>query len=141
MLLSKSPYKDQPGDTQFFLQALKDRSTAIPNLVSPHLGNKVAASWTIPSTKASAQPAAAKSSDNIIAALPLGGRIHIEPWNNRLEMMKPNTSGPLAEDEKMPFEVTPFVIYLTRQIDPVPTRAVDAESLEPDTDPIAPAVP
>jgi hypothetical protein len=41
----------------------------------------------------------------------------------------------------MPFEVTPFVIYLTRQIDPTPARAVDAESLEPDTDPIAPAVP
>ena len=141
ILLSKSPYKDQPGDTQFFLQALKDRSTAIPNLVSPHLGNKVAASWTIPSEKTSAQPASAKSSDSIIAALPLGGRIHIEPWNNRLEMMKPNTSGPLAEDEKMPFEVTPFVIYLTRQIDPTPARAVDAESLEPDTDPIAPAVP
>ena len=141
ILLSKSPYKDQPGDTQFFLQALKDRSTAIPNLVSPHLGNKVAASWTIPSEKTSAQPASAKSSDSIIAALPLGGRIHIEPWNNRLEMMKPNTSGPLAEDEKMPFEVTPFVIYLTRQTDPTPARAVDAESLEPDTDPIAPAVP
>jgi len=140
-LLSKSPYKDQPGDTQFFLQALKERSTAIPNLVSPHLGNKVAASWTIPSTNTPAQPVAAKSSESIIAALPLGGRIHIEPWNNRLEMMKPNTSGPLAEDEKMPFEVTPFVIYLTRQIDATPARAVDAESLEPDTDPIAPAVP
>jgi hypothetical protein len=140
-LLSKSPYKDQPGDTQLFLQALKDRSTAIPNLVSPHLGNKVAASWTIPSTKTSAQPAAAKTSDNIIAALPLGGRIHIEPWNNRLEMMKPNTSGPLAEDEKMPFEVTPFVLYLTRQIDSAPAQALGAESLEPDSDPIAPAVP
>jgi hypothetical protein len=140
-LLSKSPYKDQPGDTQFFLQALKDGSNTIPNLVSPHLGNKVAASWTSSSVGTSAHPAAVKSSDNIIAALPLGGRIHIEPWNNRLEMMKPNTSGPLAEDEKMPFEVTPFVIYLTRQIDSPPARAVDAESLEPDSDPIAPAVP
>lgn len=140
-LLSKSPYKDQPGDTQFFLQALKDGSNTIPNLVSPHLGNKVAANWSIPPEGISAHPTAAKSSENIIAALPLGGRIHIEPWNNRLEMMKPNTSGPLAEDEKMPFEVTPFVIYLTRQIDAVPTRAVDAESLEPDSDPIAPAVP
>jgi len=129
-LLRKSPYKDLPGNAQFFLQALKNRSREIPNLVSPHLGNRVAASWTI----ASAQPSAAKPADNVIAALPLGGRIKIEPWNNRLQMMKSNPIGAVAEDEKMPFEVTPFVLYLTRQENNSLTGVPGAISEKSDTD-------
>jgi hypothetical protein len=129
-LLRKSPYKDQSGNAQYFLQALKNRSTAIPNLVSPHLGNRVAASWTI----APLEPSALKPPGDIIAALPLGGRIRVEPWNNRLEMMKSNAIGPVAEDEKMPFEVTPFVLYLTRQADGASKEVLGAISVKSDTD-------
>jgi hypothetical protein len=134
-LLKKSPYKDQPGNSQFFLQALKERSSAIPNLVSPHLGNKVAASWTIPPVGPSSQGAGTKAPASVIAALPLGGRIKVEPWNNRLELMKSVAVGPVAEDEKMPFEVTPFVLYLTRQGDPATTHTLGALSVEPEASP------
>jgi hypothetical protein len=133
-LLRKSPYKDLPGNAQFFLQALKNRSTEIPNLVSPHLGNRVTASWTIASPGPSAQPSAAKPADNVIAALPLGGRIKVEPWNNRLQMMKSKPVGAVAEDEKMPFEVTPFVLYLTRQGNNSSTEVPGAVSVKSDTD-------
>src|SRR5437016_2987369 len=80
-LLKKSPYKDQPGNAPLFLEALKNRSKEIPNLVSPHLGSRVAAGWTT----GSAEPSAEKPSGNVIAALPLGGRIKVEPWNNQLQ--------------------------------------------------------
>jgi hypothetical protein len=130
-LLKKSPYKDQPGNTEFFLQALKDRSAAVPNLVSPHLGNRVAASWTISSVGPSSRAAAEKPSDNVIAALPLGGRIRVEPWNDRLEMIKSVAVGAVAEDEKMPFQITPFVLYLTRQVDSTSTQTLGAVSVEP----------
>ncbi len=50
----------------------------------------------------------------MIAALPLGGRIKLNPWTDGLEMLKAKPVGQVAEREKMPFEVTPFIIYLTR---------------------------
>jgi hypothetical protein len=49
-----------------------------------------------------------------IAALPLGGRVKLDPWSNRLEMMKNKPVVLLSPQEKMPFEVTPFFPYLTR---------------------------
>jgi hypothetical protein len=49
-----------------------------------------------------------------IVALPLGGRVKLDPWSNRLEMMKTKAVVLLSPQEKMPFEVTPFFLYLTR---------------------------
>src|SRR4029077_16366120 len=86
-LLSKSPYKDQTGTARLFLQALKDRSKDIPNLISPHLGDRVSTNLAIAS-ESSAQAPAEKPAANVIAALPLGGRVKIEPWSGRLQMLK-----------------------------------------------------
>ncbi len=49
-----------------------------------------------------------------IVALPLGGRIKLNPWDDSLELLKSKPEGTVAEREKMPFEITPFMIYLTR---------------------------
>ncbi len=132
-LLRNSPYKDQSGTARLFLQALKERSKAIPNLISPHLGNRVQASWTVLSAVFSAQTSDEKPAANIIAALPLGGRIKIEPWNDHLQMLKSKPVGTVAESEKMQFEVTPFVLYLTRQGDHS-SEAPDAISARSDSD-------
>ena len=129
-LLKKSPYKDQPGNAQLFLEALKNRSKEIPNLVSPHLGNSVATGWTI----GSADPSAEKPAGNVIAALPLGGRIKVEPWNNQLQMLKSKPAGGLAKDEKLAFEVTPFFLYLTRQGSNSAKEVPSAVSVKSDTD-------
>src|SRR2546427_2062482 len=66
-LLRNSPYKDQSGTARLFLQALKERSKAIPNLISPHLGNRFQAVSAV----FSAQTSEEKPAANIIAALPL----------------------------------------------------------------------
>ncbi len=50
-----------------------------------------------------------------ISALPLGGRIKVDPWTDRIELIKAKPPGSISEREKMPFEVTPFMPYLTRQ--------------------------
>ena len=39
----------------------------------------------------------------------------MDPWNDKLEMLKAKPVGAVAEREKMPFEVTPFILYLTRE--------------------------
>jgi hypothetical protein len=134
-LLKKSPYKEQSGTARVFLQALRDRSKEIPNLISPHLGDRVPARWSIVAAVFSAQPADEKPAANVVAALPLGGRIKIEPWNDHLQMLKSKPAGTVAESERMPFEVTPFVLYLTRQRDPSSKEAPNAVAAMADTEP------
>ena len=107
-LLAKSPYKDQLGTPELFLTVLQNRAKEIPNLISPHLGDRISINLPVPPAPAT------KPGTTVIAALPLGGRIKLNPWTDSLEMLKSKPVGQIAEREKMPFEVTPFVLYLTR---------------------------
>ena len=140
-LLKKSPYVDQSGTAQAFFQALESRAKQIPNLISPHLGDRVLTNWTVAEVAATssstAQDASSKTVKATTAALPLGGRIKVEPWNDQLTLLKPQAeSGAVAEYEKMPFEVAPFMVYLTRRNDPATIAkdvALKAEAA-PDSD-------
>jgi hypothetical protein len=49
-----------------------------------------------------------------IAALPLGGRIKLDPWTDQVELAKAKPVALASAREKMPFEITPFFPYLTR---------------------------
>jgi hypothetical protein len=109
-ILNNSPYKNQLANAGLFLQALDARQKEIPNLISGHLGNRVPQINDLKST----QPMDVKSNPQKIAALPLGGRVKIDVWNDQLSMIKSKPIGTVAEREKMPFEVTPFMPYLTR---------------------------
>jgi len=134
-LLMQSPYKDQARTAQLFLEALQSHSKEIPNLISPHLGDRVPTNWTIASAMAVAQPPIAKPPANMVLALPLGGRIKVEPWSDQLQLLKSKPVGAVAENEKMPFEVAPFILYLTRQVDSSSTEAPGAVAAKSDTDP------
>jgi hypothetical protein len=125
-LLRNSPYKDQMGSAGLFLQALDSRVKELPNLVSPHLGNRVPEPGEL---KSVALPDS-KSNPQKIAALPIGGRIKLDPWNDKLEILKNKPVGIVAEREKLPFEVTPFMPYLTRYGSDTtkPAQAVAADS-------------
>jgi len=109
-ILNNSPYKNQLGTAGLFLQALDTRQKEIPNLISGHLGNRVPEINDLKSMIA-VDP---KQNSQKIAALPIGGRVKIDPWNDKLELIKSKPVGTVAEREKMPFEVTPFMPYLTR---------------------------
>jgi hypothetical protein len=119
-LLSKSPYKAQLGNAKLFIAALEQRQKEIPNLISAHLGDRVGALADL-----SAVPAAdAKENAQVVAALPIGGRVKMDPWMDRLELIKSKPVGTISEREKLPFEVTPFMPYLTRYSTEGPTPAV-----------------
>jgi len=109
-LLNNSPYKNQLGNAGLFLSALETRQKEIPNLISGHLGNRVLVIGDLKSTT----PVDQKQNPQLIAALPIGGRVKLDPWNDNLELIKAKPVGTIAEREKMPFEVTPFMPYLTR---------------------------
>jgi hypothetical protein len=124
-LLQMSPYKDQLATAKLFMDALETRQKDIPNLISPHLGDRVPVNMTMasaaPTSQRPADPNApadpkAKAAASPVVALPLGGRVKMDPWSDKLEMLKAKPVGTVAEREKMPFEVTPFMLYLTRQV-------------------------
>jgi Peptidase family M48 len=142
-LLQNSPYKDQLATAKLFMNALEVRQKDIPNLISPHLGDRVPASGTISATavpppQPSADPnAKTKPAESPVVALPLGGRVKMDPWSDKLEMLRSKPVGQVAERERMPFEVTPFMLYLTREVNTssvVPSGAISADSKTADGD-------
>ena len=102
----------QMSNAALFLQALQSRQKEIPNLISAHLGNRVPQLPNLQATAAA--PTDPKQNAQKIAALPIGGRVKMDPWTDKLEMIKSKPIGTIAEREKMPFEVTPFMPYLMR---------------------------
>src|SRR5262249_40416007 len=111
---------------QLFLQALKTRSKEIPNLISPHLGDSMPTNWAIAATAPSARAPKGKTADVLrttsIVPLPLGGRIKVDPFSDQLHLLKFKSAGVVPEYEKMPFEVTPVFLYLTRQTSGTPAQ-------------------
>jgi hypothetical protein len=88
----------------------------LPRLLAANLGNQVAhaeARARLAEFAASAPPLEENKLDQI-AALPLGSRVKLNPWNNSIELVKARPLALLSAREKMPFEVTPFVLHLAR---------------------------
>jgi Peptidase family M48 len=114
-LLANSPYKDKLANAGLFLKALQDRAPELTSLIRPHLGNRMENGKNIRmAALLSNAPQLEKQRIDQIAALPLGGRVKLDPWSNKLEMMKTKAVVLLSPQEKMPFEVTPFFPYLSR---------------------------
>ena len=139
LLLANSPYKNQLGNAGLFLTALETRAKEIPNLISPHLGNRVPVVGDLKSST----PVDQKQNPQMIAALPIGGRVKLDPWNDKLDLIKSKPVSSVAEREKMPFEVTPFMPYLMRfgAEASKPIAASAARPTDPKTGEAAPGKP
>lgn len=115
-LLKNSPYKDKLGNAGLFLKALQQKAPELQHLIRPHLGNSFAGGKNnvrMASLLASAPALDEKRLDQI-AALPLGGRIKVDPWTDQAELSKAKPVALTSAREKMEFEITPFFPYLTR---------------------------
>ena len=114
-LLKNSPYKDKLGNAGLFLKALQQHAPDLPKLIRPHLGNSLAGGKsTRMSTLLASAPALDQKRLDQIAALPLGGRIKVDPWSDQVELSKAKPVPLTSAREKMEFEITPFFPYLTR---------------------------
>lgn len=126
-LLENSPYKDKLASAGLFLKALEARGPELTSLIRPHMGNRMENGKSIRmSALLSSAPQLEMQRIDQIAALPLGGRVKLDPWSNRLEMMKTKAVVLLSPQEKMPFEVTPFFPYLTR-LSTAPVESAEAQ--------------
>jgi hypothetical protein len=113
-LLKNSPYKGQLRMAGLFMAQLRLRAPQIPSLINPRLGDAVFANSAV-AADTEDKPAA-----NEIVALPLGGRVKIDPWSDVLTLLKSAPAGNISERDKMPFEITPFMLFLTREEDHAP---------------------
>jgi len=114
-IMRNSPYQNT-ANAGLFLKALSSRTQALPRLLQANLGNQVADAAALGRLQAFAESAPALEENKLeqIAALPLGSRIKLDPWSNRTVMIKTRPLALLSPREKMPFEITPFVLNLAR---------------------------
>jgi hypothetical protein len=125
-LLKNSIYKDKLGSAGLFLKQLEVDSKSLTALINPHLGNSVYLAQQLIASSPQLQP----NKIDQIAALPIGARLKLDPWTDRVELLKAKPVPLYSAREKMPFEVTPFMPYLTRY--EKPRTGVSAASTQPD---------
>ncbi len=115
-ILLHSPYKGKFSSAGLFLKALESRAPKLPNLIQANFGNRLASTNRLLrlAELAAGAPALDENRLDQIAALPLGSRIKVDPWTNQITMLRAKPVTLLTAREKMPFEVTPVVIHLTR---------------------------
>jgi hypothetical protein len=118
-LLKNSPYASQLQHVGLFLRMLSARSDEVPHLIKPLMGNKMADTHQDLRLSGLAQlgPKLEIRDLNQIAALPLGSRIKMDPWSDQLRLLKTQNVALISPKEKMPFEVTPFMIFETYESD------------------------
>ena len=126
-MLNNSPYKDKLGNAGLFLKAVQARAPALKNLIRAHLGDSLLnGDATRMSSLMTASPQFDPKKADQVAALPLGGRVKVEPWDDQLELIKTKPLAITSAAEKMPFEVTPFFPFLTRLGSAAPGKTAPA---------------
>jgi hypothetical protein len=117
--LRNSPYKDRLANAGLFLSQLQSQKSALKELIGARLGNRIYL------TSQLLQSAPALDSKNLqqTGALPMGSRIKIDPWSDSVMLLKTQQMPPFSPREKIPFEVTPIDLHLTRY----PQTSADGE--------------
>ena len=115
-LLKNSPYAQKLDNVGLFLKSLQAHAASLNALMTTHLGNPLGEGGQVTrlSALATLGPALDNNKLDQIAALPLGGRVKINPWDDKAEMVKTAPVAITSPRDKMPFEVTPFFPRLGR---------------------------
>ena len=116
-LLKNSPYAQKLDVPSLFLKELTERAPTLSALLTAHLGNSFTndkGQLIRLSALATTGPALDASKLDQIAALPMGGRVKLNAWTDRVELTKSAPVAITSARDKMPFEVTPFFPRLSR---------------------------
>ena len=116
-LLKNSPYAQKLDTAGLFLRELAERGRALSALLTPHLGtgftDRKGAMNRMVALMNSA-PALDPDKLDQVAALPLGGRVKLNAWDDHLELISAMPEAITSARQKMPLEVAPFFPHLTR---------------------------
>ena len=111
-LLKRSPYKDTLADAGLFLRTIAANAKKLPNLIQPHMGDYIAAGSQALAPIMQNAPALAPERLDQIPALPLGARLVVDPWTDRLELIRTQAVPLASVREKVPLAVTPLMPYI-----------------------------
>jgi hypothetical protein len=111
-LLGKSPYQDKLATAGLFLKAIQASAKALPNLIQPHLGDYVRGEEQTLMPLIEKSPALEPGRLDQMAALPLGARVLLDPWSNRLDLNRAPAVPLYWAREKLTFAITPMAPYL-----------------------------
>jgi hypothetical protein len=113
-LLANSQYKQQLSSAALFLRELKRQSPKLSQLISPHLRGMLGAEDGRVRSQVSLIAGPNTPRGDQAAALPLGSRIRLNPWNNRAEFIESELPSTLLVRERIALGITPFFPYLSR---------------------------
>ncbi|HXE30823.1 MAG TPA: M48 family metalloprotease [Terriglobales bacterium] len=116
-ILEHSPYKDKLASAGLFLEALQHSAAGVPNLITPHMGNPMVIKGRVDRMQALLARAPQLQVRDLkqVAALPLGARIQVDPWSDQLSLLQAPPEPLLSARDKLTFEITPYMPYLTRE--------------------------
>jgi hypothetical protein len=116
-MLNKSPYAQKLSSAGLYLKQLQVRAPMLAALLTAHLGNNLTDSKGQVIRLSALMNNAPNLDDeklDQLAALPLGGRVKLDPWEDGVEMIKAAPMTITNVRDKMPFELTPFFPRLIR---------------------------
>ena len=133
-LLKNSPYAQKLNTPGLFLREVAARGAALQALMTPHLGTGLtdhngAVNHLV--ALMNSAPALEPAKLDQVAALPLGGRVKLNAWDDRVELIKMAPVTMTTAREKMPLEVTPFFPRLTRSGASIKATTANAASPDP----------
>ena len=113
-LLESSLYSKRMAEAGLSMQAVQDHAKQLTHLIQPHFGEHIAdasdARQINPMFRL-AQVHNPSLSDQV-AALPLGSKLLVHPWDGRVELLHPEPILAPKARERAEFAVTPFVLML-----------------------------
>jgi hypothetical protein len=115
-LLDGSIYKDKEGNAGLYFAQLQVREKELQALNTSRLGDSMLKSDGTPWLEALQKKAPKLDMDKLdqIAALPLGSRLRIDAWDDKVYVLNAKAPPLLNARDKMPFEVTPVYFKLSR---------------------------
>ena len=109
-LLKNYPSKDKMAGAALFFKQLSEEQKDLPALIDPRIGNGVYLDPTLLNSGPQLKPLSVDQ----ISALPIGARLKLNPWTDKVEMLNAKAVPLYSAREKMPFEITPFYPFLSR---------------------------
>ena len=116
VLLDNSIYKDKEGSAGLYFAQLHAREGQLKALNSPRLGDALIKPDGTTWMDALQKKAPKLDMDDLlqVAALPLGSRLRVDSWDDKVYSLKATAPPLLNARDKMPFEVTPVYFKLQR---------------------------
>ena len=116
-IVEQSPYNrggDSMSDAGLFMQALRFRATHLPALIRPNFGEHVAdVEHVVRNNRIfRTSPVLDEKIPGQVAALPLGSRLVVDPWDGRVELFQADAVLAPTTRERAELSVTPIMPFM-----------------------------